>query len=467
MKKYIFLIIFANFLINSYSLSFITTAESISWNGAYTSIADGFEAMLYNPAGLYMTDRRFGVNAFGSYGMRFYDNITSSGDILEMIKRTKSDGNISTIINKYLDSMPGNGFDGGGDMSMFNFMLYMKYADFSLGFSMIPKTYGTFTIDKDLFTSVFKNLNLTQPIEISANGRFMQYLDFNFNLSTRAKFIEKYVNVESIYVGMTGHFYFPTIYINSMNKLSITTGAPDANGIYTYQMQVTGDTIVGGFFPPIFKYMSSFSSYGSLFQNDAGAGFGLGVDLGFIVKFNKIIKIGFSMTDLGFIVFPQAAKLGVNASKNISPYNFTEILNFYQFIISNLKNSQTKTAVNALLSPLAFRFGLAYTPLKSLYYEFIVAADISISDLDRLVYGGYVTFNFSTGIEFAPRYGWFQMPLRITFCYNSQANYPSSSQGIGVYLGPVEMEFGIKGIIDFLLWGTREMAFGVDFKFEF
>jgi hypothetical protein len=467
MKKFLFVVLIINTLISLYSLSYITTAQSISWNGAYTSIADGFEAMLYNPAGLYMTDRRFGINAFGSYGIRIYDNVLSSGDIIGIAKNLKGDGNISEYIVKYLEALPSMGMDMGMDVSALNLMIYMKYSQFSLGLSMIPKSYGTFTIQKELFNYVFKNLNLTVPLEVVANGRFVEYLDFNFNLSTRARAIEKNVKVEAIYAGLTGHIYIPTLYIDSRNKMSISTGAPDANGIYSYNMQVTGDTYVGGFMPSILKYIPAFSNYGPLFNNESSAGFGFGVDLGFIVKFNKVVRIGFAMTDLGFMVFPQAAKLAINNSQNISPYNFTQILNFYTFLMNNITNSLPEKTVTGLMSPLAFRFGIAVTPVRNNYFDFLIAADISISDIDRTIYNEYVTFNFSTGIEFAPKYNWFKMPLRLTFCYNSQCNYPSSSQGIGLYLGPVEMELGIKGIIDFLIWGTREMAVGVDFKFEF
>jgi hypothetical protein len=467
MKKYFIALIMAFLTYSSYSLSYITTAESISWNGAYTSIADGFEAMLYNPAGLYMTERRFGINAFGSYGMRLYDNVLSSGDILGVLKKMKGDGNISEFIIKYLEVMPQAGFDGGVDISFLNFMMYLKYSDFSLGLSIIPKTYATFTLQKELFNYVFKNINLTVPVQVTANGKLVEYLDINFNLSTRAKAIEKNMQVDAIYAGLTGHFYLPTLYIDSRNKVNISTGAPDSNGIYTYNMQVTGNTYVAGFLPSILKYNPAFASYGPLFNNDAGAGFGFGLDLGFIVKINKFIKVGFSMTDLGFMVFPQAAKLEINNSQSISPYNFTEILNFSSFLLKNILGSTPKTAVTGLMSPLAFRLGLGITPLRSNYYDFLIALDASLSDIDRVIYGEYLTFNFSAGVEFAPKYNWFQMPLRITFCYNSQCNYPSSSQGIGLYLGPAEMEIGIKGLLDYLIWGAKEMALGVDFKFEF
>jgi hypothetical protein len=368
---------------------------------------------------------------------------------------------------KYLEALPTMGMDSGFDISMLNLMIYMKYSQFSLGFSMIPKSYSTFTIQKDLFNYVFKNLNLTAPVEVIVNGKFVEYLDFNFNLSTRVRAIEKNVAVDAIYAGLTGHIYIPTLFIDSRNKINISTGSPDSNGIYTYNMQVKGDTYVGGFMPAILKYIPAFSNYGPLFNNDASAGFGFGLDLGFIVKINRVVRVGFSMTDLGFMVFPQAAKLAIDNTRNISPYNFTEILNLYSFLINNITNSSPEKSVTGLMAPLALRFGLAVTPVRNNYFDLIIAADISISDIDRTVYGEYVTFNFSTGIEFTPKYNWFQMPLRITFCYNSQCNYPSSSQGIGLYLGPVEMEIGVKGVVDFLIWGAREMAVGVDFKFEF
>src|SRR4030066_1080993 len=83
-NKSLYIVVLLIFLtLRLFPLNYITTAESISWNGAYSSIADGFEAMLYNPAGLYFTSTKYGFNIFGSYGVRLYSNSMSSDDLIK------------------------------------------------------------------------------------------------------------------------------------------------------------------------------------------------------------------------------------------------------------------------------------------------------------------------------------------------------------------------------------------------
>jgi len=472
MKKYLILFLFIIlFSLPVFSLSYITTAESISWNGAYTSIADGFEAMLYNPAGIYMTEKRLGLNVFGTYGMRVYGNMVSTDTGLKIYQAWKKDGNFTTIISKTLAGLTDAGMDFGTDISMANFMMYVRYEKFSIGFAMIPRTYSNFSASKNFVTALSQSINLTSPLTFTYNMRFMNYLDFTYSMSTRATFLEQRIPaVEAIFVGFTGHFYMPTLYISTGTgaKISLEPGAPESTGlILNYNIYTQGEMLVGGFLPSVLKLDPTIKSYlGSIVNNDASVGFGIGGDLGFLVKVNKFLNFGFSITDIGFIVFPYGAKITVNKKTAVGAAGAD--VNSLIGIMSGFISGTAAPNSFAILAPMAFRTGLSFTPFQSKYFDFIAAADVSLSDIDRVLTSQYVTFNFSTGLEFAPKTGIFRMPLRIAFNYNSQANAPSFSTGIGLYLGPVEMELAVKGLEALISsLGAKEVEMGIDFKFEF
>ena len=305
-------------------------------------------------------------------------------------------------------------------------------------------------------------------------------MDLNFNLSTRAKFIEKVIPVEAIYVGMTGHFYFPTILVNAKASGLIKSGIANDTGISTFDLGVTGELNLGGLVPHILNLANlNSSALGIIPQNMSGTldeiikksqstGFGLGLDMGFVVKFNKIFKLGVSLTDIGFISIPQSTNISISLTKNIDPMN---INSFTDSITSDLMNSLGNIS-NAnpffYMMPLAIRCGVALSPPPNKYFDILVALDLSVSDLNRAVNQEYPAFNFATGVEFTPKVFWVLFPLRVAFNYNSEANAPSFSFGSGLYLGPVEMEIGIKGLeVLFVGLGTKEVVLGFDFKFEF
>ena len=115
MRKFYVAIILFFLCVNSfYAIDYITTAESISWNGAYTTVSDGMEAMLYNPAGIFLSTRRFGLNILGSYGFRLYNNVFSSDDFIKMYEILGSDEpDITKVINNKLEHMPHFGMTMG------------------------------------------------------------------------------------------------------------------------------------------------------------------------------------------------------------------------------------------------------------------------------------------------------------------------------------------------------------------
>ncbi len=474
-KKILILFIFFinTFLI--FSINYITTAESISWSGAYTSVADGFEAMLYNPAGLDFSKTRYGFNIFGSYGIRFFSNSMTSDQVIKMLLTMQAEENLSDsgVLDKILYFMPETGMTMGLDMSAMNVMTYFKLENFSLGISFIPKSSAYTTIDKGVFNNLFNEIDLTETIDYKTSATIFQYLDFNVVLSKRVTFLEKLIPVEGIYAGLTGHLYFPTLYVKNSARVKMGPGNPNpVTGIIdNYKLNTKGDLVVGsnGLIVGLLRNVPIFNELGHAILDHAGSpAFGFGFDAGFLIKFNRFVRMGFAITDLGLIVFPITAKVSIDIDTVIGLDN---IANFRDEFIDDLigeivESDGTWGNTEIYMPPTAIRLGVALTPFKN--EIFMWASDISVSDFNNLLNNGYPTFNISSGIEFNPGYQWFHVPMRLAVCYNTQSNFPSFSAGIGLYLGPVEMEIGIKGL-EFLIsgWGAREVCAGFDFKFEF
>ncbi len=460
-----------------YSLNFVTTAESISWNGAYTSVSDGFESMLYNPAGLYMTNSRFGINILGSAGLRLFSNSITTDNILNLLKSMEAGVNLSStgILSKMLLYMPDTGAQFGIDASALNFMTYSKINDFSIGVYLIPKTSLSIILDKGIFNAVFNQLDLTKTQSFDSKFVMLQYLDLNTMLSTRAKFLEKALpGVEKIYVGMGFHWYLPTIFVKSESKIDIKSGAPDpvSGAISDYNIRVHGTTYAGanGLFIGILSGIpQNYNNISGLLKYGGSAAFGMGFDFGVMLQFNRFVRLGFSFTDIGFIVFPQAALLKLDFNLGLNSDTFKNFQNTLtkdlRKEISDIKNYKPSQA-QWWMPDTALRLGVAVTPFRN--DLFIWASDVSLSGFNNMLYGGYPVFNISTGIEYKPGYKWFAVPMRTALSYNTQSNNISLSFGLGLYLGPVEMEIGIKGI-EFLFSGigAKELCAGYDLKFEF
>lgn len=488
--KNIIIVTFIFITINLYTINYITTAESLSWSGAYTSVSDGFESLLYNPAGLYMTSVKYGLNLFGNYGVRVYTNSISTDHILKFLEKGINNENATDLFASFLNFMPPNGLDTGFDISILNFMTYFRLNKFSLGISVIPKTYFTTTLEKKAFESVLQNLDLTEPVSANWSVNFIQYIDLNFSLSTRVKFLEKHLTgVEAIYAGFTGHFYLPTMFIRGKSTDSSIKSFETNNvyGFYGYKVSIKGDVYanIASFISEPIK-ASGFSStlpdnggdYLNPILNQSGSvGFGFGVDMGFIVKFNRFVRLGFAINDLGFFVFPKTAKLTLNTEADLTPdvANSSLTFNFDEFkndLLNGMQNSMRDNisdgGVQGWMPATTFRLGVAVTPIRHKYIDLIIAGDISVSDLHRTILGDYATFNIAIGIEFTPKANWVEFPMRFAFSYNTQANNPAFSFGLGLYLGPVEMEIAFKGIEVLIKeWGAKEVACAIDFKLEF
>ncbi|MCG8572305.1 MAG: DUF5723 family protein [Spirochaetes bacterium] len=481
--KILFLSLFFQFPL--WSINYITTAESISWNGAYTSVADGFEALLYNPAGLEMTHGKFGVNFFGSSGFRFYNNLITSSDISSLIftNNKSDDADLTTIIANKLDTLSEVGINLGMDLSIANLLIYSKFKKFTFGFSMIPKTTFSFSVGTDILSPIFKGLDISNPIDSSLNVYFLQYLDFCFSLSNRARFLEKFIPVEAIYVGMTQHIYIPTAYFNLSGEVTSTqvvTIPPTSTDLFNFNIK--GDAILsttyvvsqlGNYIPSIPLPSGTNYDLGPAFLSSKTAAFGLGWDFGFIILIKKFLRYGFAINDLGFMVFPRGAQKKTDTNITFSLEDLEDMggwamNSLYEVMEGFFSDMERTTTSTYILPSTTVRTGLGILPLDKKNITIIIAADVALSDLNQLIYNGYPTFNFSTGFEINPKINWVEFIFRGSFNYNSQVNYPSLAVGLGLYIGPVQMEFAVKGLeILIKSWGAKEFNCGLDLKLAF
>ena len=203
-------------------------------------------------------------------------------------------------------------------------------------------------------------------------------------------------------------------------------------------------------------------------SGDGTVGLGFGVDMGFIVCLNRYFRLGFSVTDIGFFVFPES---------NLSTFNFDVEINLTRFqafakdlgeeLEKNIKSKMKRVKEPQFFVPdTAIRTGLAYIPVHNKNIDLLLAVDISLSSFDKILLDQYICFNFSTGLEARPKVSIFEFPFRMAFNYNSQANIASLSLGSGLCIGPVILNFGIKGL-EILIseWGAKGFSMGVDLKF--
>lgn len=496
----IFLVIYFLLIVSLVSsFNYYTTAKSISWYGAYTSIAGGLEAMLYNPAGIYMSNHRFAFNIGGSYSIRLYNNSFTSDMIIDFIALSKEGKNLTKYgwTDRILSYIPETGVETGGNISTVLLMTFLRFSNFSFGIGAYQRTTFSFLVDKQLFVTFFKELDLTKTNKYFFRFYLLNYTDITFSLSCRVRFLENKIPIEGIYAGITAHLYFPVLLVKSNGTNIIKPVLNSESGFYdNYIFRIKGNSSIVSnplanylFFytmtsldatlknydnkkttEDVYDYFNTFYKRASLLIGESGSfPFGIGFDAGFILKFNKIIKAGFSVTDLGFIVLPAPRVFNYDVKVDLNALSLGEFdKNLIDRIVNELddKDNYSIGETEIISAPTAIRIGAALTPFKGDILT--IAADVSLSNLHQISLIGYPSFSFSIGLEFLPGYKWFYVPLRTSFNYNTQANYPTFAFGCGLYFGPVEMEFGIKGL-EFLIkdLGAKEVVVGADFKFEF
>ncbi len=486
--KFIYISLFLVIAVNLYSYDFMATARSIAWGGAYSSASDSFEALAYNPAGIYMTNKKFGFDILGNYSARIYSQYFSTDTAINLIKAFNS----RTAINTVIPDVGPDGSTFGVNANILNLSMYINLDKFGMGFYLKNRQFSYITVDKGLLNMLTEGISFygDDQTSFSIKGAALDFLDFGFSMSTRLRFLERATKIQKIYAGFTSHFYLP-LYFAEMNLngmtfaelKTISTGNSSLGtlNLYKYMASVDGYVRSSGIPPSLGRTLSSIfnadisnSDLASAFLQDrVGYGdFGIGFDFGFIMVFNQYVKLGFAINDLGFLIFPQTSKGNINS--NVRLFELVEKngqidTSGDQFDINKIFHiSEPEKETYVMISPLTMRTGVVITPVYNRYFDLILSVDMSASDFYKLQFQGYPTFAVGTGIEFAPKVGWFRFPLITAFSFNTESLSPSFSFGTGLHLGPVKMMIAVKGLEGLIEgYGSNDMVVGLDFKFEF
>lgn len=474
MKKCIFFIIFGIFFATGLNAQFYNdSARSTAMSGAHSAATyDGFEAMLYNPAGLAGGQDRFGLHIMGTLGMNLYANsfnLTSVVEVMEQLQSGKS--NIESFISGMREQNLFTGAQAGLTMNynLFKFFFRTKY--FSLGFSDTLKIRGRMFLGDDLFSTMFDKIDLSKKRSFGTVGAdLMFYNDLNTTFSMYLWMLERKTPFRGFYVGGGVHWYTPIAHASAAFSGKLGRGSlgskldvsqVDAN-LYTYDLELDGKVSLAS---PV-SYC--WSDLNIPFDNGFGIPFGLGFDLGIIIDFNKWVRAGFSVTDLGFMASP-ATKFEVSKDIKLDLQNIGNITSEFSDI-SNAFSGGGKGTSEAVLAPLAMRLGATATPYSNRFIDLECPLNFTVTDFDLIALGFLPTFGFSTGVEFTVKLGAFHIPLWTSIGYFTSSGV-SLGFGGGLHVGVWHLDFGLRGVEALMApagnsaWG-RDVAFAVQMSFK-
>jgi hypothetical protein len=352
--------------------------------------------------------------------------------------------------------------------NLFKFFFHTKYC--SLGFSDTLKMRGRAFLGDDLFATVFDEINLNKHSIGTIGADVMAYNDFNTSFSMYLWMLERKTPLRGFYVGGGVHWYTPIIHASASLSGNIKKGhlskldniAQADTRLYTYDLELDGKVHLAS---PI---TLGWSALGLPLTDGFGIPFGLGFDLGGIVDFNKWVRAGFSVTDLGFMVCP-ATKFDVEVDNNIDLANFENIGNEFSKIGDTFSKGG-KSGSEAVLAPLAMRLGATVTPYSNNWIELECPLNFTITDFDLISLGFLPTFGFSTGVEFTLKAGFFQLPLWTSIGYFTSSGV-SIGFGGGLHIGACHLDLGIRGLESLMAppsdsaWG-RDVAFALQMSFQ-
>ena len=95
MRRCIFFIIFGVcFATGLNAQLYSDSAYSTAMNGAHSAVTcDGFEAMMFNPAGLAASQSRFGLHILGTLGLNLYSNCFNMTTVIEVLEQFQAGNN--------------------------------------------------------------------------------------------------------------------------------------------------------------------------------------------------------------------------------------------------------------------------------------------------------------------------------------------------------------------------------------
>lgn len=350
-------------------------------------------------------------------------------------------------------------------------------SNLAVGFGTIIKAESNFSIGKGIFETLFSKISLKDGINVDIYFDSKLYLDFFGTASYRLGFLEKMLPFETkISVGAAQHFYVPFAFASFKGSLSLKQGELDDDGIYGFDIlsNVEGKIGSSSAFSDILKIPGQ--SFTDVLSSNSSFGFGLGWDLGYYMEFPFGISAGFSVTDLGFMVFPNGSAGTVENKKSLGMSDIEKITEITDDIMKTFAEGNLKSESIAFIPDTALRFGGSVAPLYDVmeYFYFIGGMNLAFRGFDKAERRGYATVEWSTGIEFGPRipfkkYNWdFRLAHRLGVMVSSDTAHPGIAAGLGLLAGPVMMEIGVQGI-EFLIkeWGAREVIVSLDMKYEF
>lgn len=477
MKKLLCALFFMFYIFSS-AAAVTTTAQSafsLGMSGAHSAVASGLEALMYNPAGIATAPYQFGVNVFGNLTLDMMTNFFSIYDLIEILDVLKSDNpNVDDFFSRELQTMSPNGISLGGVSSISFFSFFAKLQSFSIGFSLDNKIVSDVTIGKNLFWGLFDKLSLLEPLKEKFYGRVMWYQDFKFALSAKIPNAEKHLPIRGLYAGFSGHFYLPIMYTSFYSDLTLHTDTPNDLGIYTFSLDADCKFIYSSVLGEhIFKNASipkiNELDLQSILNGGENFGMGLGIDLGLLVDINKYIKVGLSVTDLGFMFYTGSQRNDMNRKVTLDVLNASEILDSLQSVIDDFDDTHRVNECNFFMPMTAVHFGFSVSPLNRRDVTLTLPASFSVGDFYPIAFGDLPTFELATGVELMPIFYWFEMPLRISVGFSSSSGV-YSGLGIGFHFATCQFELGVKGLESLFImpsWMGRDFAVGCSVNFIF
>ncbi|HBD94623.1 MAG TPA: hypothetical protein DC057_10680 [Spirochaetia bacterium] len=103
------------------------SAKSVGTANAMSSVDKGFESLLFNPAALVFTQRRFGISLWQNMYFKMYNNTFSTDDILEMNELVK----ITNFISDKIEKMPDGGIEAAVEAELFSSFCYINIAEWN------------------------------------------------------------------------------------------------------------------------------------------------------------------------------------------------------------------------------------------------------------------------------------------------------------------------------------------------
>ena len=478
MRRCIFFIIFGVCVVTGLNAQFYSdSARSTAMNGAHSAVTcDGFEAMLFNPAGLAASQSKFGLHILGTLGLNLYSNCFNMTTVVEVLEQFQGgDNSIEHFVSDMQAQSFFSEFQTGLAMNYNLFKFFFHTKRVSLGFSDTVKMRARMFIGDDLFSTVFNEINLNKNQSLGTiDLDLMVYNDFCATFSMYLWMLERKTPFKGVYLGGGIHWYIPMVHASAefSGKLGkgslgekIDVSQVDAN-LYTYNLELDGKVSLASPAASSWDFLG-IPQLGNL-SNGEGVPLGFGADLGVLIDFNNWVRAGLSVTDLGFMMSP-STEIEVHKKINLDLQKIGDIGSEFSGIADDVMNGG-KGGYEIILAPATARVGFTFIPLLSRYMDVECPLTFTVTDFDLIPSGLLPTFGVSTGLDLLIKAGFFQLPLWTSVGYFTSSGF-SWGVGTGLHLGVWHLDLGVRGLESLFAppsnsgWG-RDIAFAMQMSFQ-